>query len=341
MISIRQKLPGILLCFSIALISWQLGNHLPVVGAPIFAIFIGMIISLFYSNKKSTLSGINFTSKYILQTAVVLLGFSLNFLQIMKVGTQSLPIIISTISVSLIVTYILQKILHININTAILVGVGSAICGGSAIAASAPIIHANDEEIVQSISVIFLFNILAAMIFPLMGEAIGLSNDAFAIFAGTAVNDTSSVTATATVWDTIHHSNTLDSATIVKLTRTLAIIPITFGLSIIKNFYFKKVNDNKKSKFKLKNVFPTFLLYFLLASLFTTILSLVHIEFTILNSLKLLSKFLIVMAMSAVGLNANPIKLITSGRQAIILGSICWGSIICISLMMQYLLGLW
>ncbi|MDE7489199.1 YeiH family protein, partial [Streptococcus agalactiae] len=114
---------------------------------------------------------------------------------------------------------------------ATLIGVGSSICGGSAIAATAPVINAKDDEVAQAISVIFLFNILAALIFPTLGNFIGLSDHGFALFAGTAVNDTSSVTATATAWDAINHSNTLGGATIVKLTRTLAIIPITIVLS--------------------------------------------------------------------------------------------------------------
>lgn len=108
--------------------------------------------------------------------------------------------------------------------------VGSSICGGSAIAATAPVIEADDEEIAQSISVIFLFNVIAALVFPALGMALGLSNQGFGLFAGTAVNDTSSVTAAAAAWDGMHPgANTLDNATIVKLTRTLAIIPITLA----------------------------------------------------------------------------------------------------------------
>ncbi len=111
-------------------------------------------------------------------------------------------------------------------------GVGSSICGGSAIAATAPVIDADDEEIAQAISVIFLFNVIAALVFPTLGGMLGLSNEGFGLFAGTAVNNTSSVTAAAAAWDGMHPgANTLDSATIVKLTRTLAIIPITLVLA--------------------------------------------------------------------------------------------------------------
>ncbi len=144
-----------------------------------------------------------------------------------------MPIIISTITTSLIIAFILYKALKLKTNNAILVGVGSSICGGSAIAATAPVIDATDEEVAQSISVIFLFNVLAALIFPTLGAVLGLSNEGFGLFAGTAINDTSSVTAAAAAWDGIHASHTLETATIVKMTRTLAIIPITLALAFI------------------------------------------------------------------------------------------------------------
>ena len=108
-----------------------------------------MVVGNFHNNRTQTTDGIAFTSKYILQAAVVLLGFGLNLTQVFKVGTQSLPIIISTIAVSLVVAFLLQKWLKLDSNIAILVGVGSSICGGSAIAATAPVIKAKDEEVLR------------------------------------------------------------------------------------------------------------------------------------------------------------------------------------------------
>ena len=233
MTKIKQLGPGLLLCLALAVPCWLLGKAFPIVGGPVFAILAGMIVTLFYRNKAGTQAGIVYTSKRILQYAVILLGFGLNLSEIAKVGATSLPIIISTISTSLIVSFALYKLLNMPANISTLIGVGSSICGGSAIAATAPVIGADDEEIAQSISVIFLFNILAALIFPTMGGALDLSNEGFGLFSGTAVNDTSSVTAAASAWDGMHPgANTLDQATIVKLTRTLAIIPITLVLAI-------------------------------------------------------------------------------------------------------------
>lgn len=339
--SIQNKAAGVVLCAILALPAWILGQYFPLVGAPVFAILLGMFVGSFYHNRTKTAAGIAFTSKYILQTAVVLLGFGLNLMQVVKVGVQSLPIIISTIATSLIVAFCLQKWLKLDVNTATLVGVGSSICGGSAIAATAPVIKAKDEEVAKSISVIFLFNILAALIFPTLGDMLGLTNHGFALFAGTAVNDTSSVTATAAAWDAIHHSNTLDGATTVKLTRTLAIIPITLVLSFYTAFKESKNGRASEKTFSLKKAFPMFVLYFLLASIVTTVVSGLGMSVELFEQLKVLSKFFIVMAMGAIGLNTNPIKLVKTGGQAIGVGAACWLAITCVSLLMQHVLGIW
>ncbi|HFX4059509.1 YeiH family protein [Streptococcus pyogenes] len=334
-----RKLPGLLLCLLLALPAWYLGRLFPIIGAPVFAILLGMLLALFYGHRDKAEEGISFTSKCILQTAVVLLGFGLNLTQVMAVGMQSLPIIVSTIATALLVAYGSQKWLRLDVNTATLVGVGSSICGGSAIAATAPVIKAKDDEIAKAISVIFLFNMLAALLFPSLGQLLGLSNEGFAIFAGTAVNDTSSVTATATAWDALHHSNTLDGATIVKLTRTLAILPITLGLSL---YRAKKEHDIVTEKnFSLRKSFPRFILFFLLASLITTLMTSFGVSADVFHSLKTLSKFFIVMAMAAIGLNTNLVKLIKTGGQAILLGAICWVAITLVSLAMQLSLGIW
>ena len=189
-----------LLCLMIAIPSWILGKIFPIVGGPVFAILLGMVITLLVSDKSALQSGITFVSKKILQYAVILLGFGMNLSVILQTGKQSLPIILATITTSLVVAWVLHKILHVPGKISTLIGVGSSICGGSAIAATAPVIDADDEEVAQSISVIFFFNMLAALFFPMLGTVLGFSQtsgEAFGIFAGTAVNDTSSVTAAA------------------------------------------------------------------------------------------------------------------------------------------------
>ena len=343
---------GILLCLAIAVPSWLIVMFVPaleVIGAPVIAIIAGMILSLIIKKKDAFTYGIAFTSKKILQYAVILLGFGLNLATIGKVGLTSLPIIISTIATSLIVVFAMYKLLKVPSKTATLIGVGSSICGGSAIAATAPVIDADDEKIAQSISVIFLFNVIAALIFPTLGGFLGMTDNGFALFAGTAVNDTSSVTAAASTWDSMHGTGSmvLDSATIVKLTRTLAIIPITLVLAFVRMRKEKSGNTGSKTKVSLKKIFPMFILYFVLASVITTIVTSVltgqalEVANNIFGFLKQLSKFFIVMAMAAIGLNTNIVKLVKTGGKPILLGFTCWVAITGVSILMQHVLGIW
>lgn len=359
MSTIKNIAPGIAVCLLISIPAYALGLVFPIVGGPVFAILAGMLVTLAWKHKGNFQTGIAFTSKKILQAAVVFLGFGLNLAQIAKVGAISLPIICSTIATALIVAFALHKLMKVPARTSTLIGVGSSICGGSAIAATAPVVGASDEEVAQSISVIFLFNVVAALIFPSIGMALGMSNEGFGLFAGTAINDTSSVTAAAAAWDGMHPgSNALEYATIVKLTRTLAIIPITLVLAV---WYARRAKANAASdtfantqngegvtgkanalgNFSLKRAFPMFILYFLLASIVTTVATCAGAPTEVFQPLKTLAKFLIVMAMAAIGLNTNLVKLVKSGGKPIVLGGVCWVCIAGVSILMQRIFGLW
>lgn len=340
--SILKNIKGILLCLLIAVPSWLLGKQFEIIGGAVIAIVAGMTVTLFWKDKNTFASGIKFTSKKILQWAVVLLGFGLNLGVVYQTGKQSLPIIVCTIAISLIIAYILYKILHIPGNISTLIGCGSSICGGSAVAATASVIDAEDEEVAQAISVIFFFNVLAAILFPPLGSLLGFSTssgEAFGIFAGTAINDTSSVTAAATTWDGMWGlgSATLDKAVTVKLTRTLAIIPITLILAFIRT----KQSGKEGKKVNIKNIFPFFILYFIGASVITTITVGCGIPTSFFAPFKELSKFLIVMAMAAIGLNTDIVKLVKTGGRPIIMGASCWVGITVVSLILQRIMGIW
>ena len=340
---IRKNAPGLLLCLVIAVPSWFFGKRFPIIGGAVTAIIVGMIVTLFIKDKSKLEAGIKFTSKKILQWAVVLLGFGMNLNVIFQTGVQSLPIIICTIAASLLIAFVLQRAMHMPSKIATLIGVGSSICGGSAIAATAPVIDAGDEEVAQSISVIFFFNVLAALIFPAFGSLIGFdtaSGEAFGIFAGTAVNDTSSVTAAASTWDAMlcRGSETLDKAVTVKLTRTLAIIPITLVLAFIRT---RKANGTDGKKVSFKKIFPFFILYFIGASVITTVAVSLGADAAVFSPVKELSKFFIVLAMSAIGINTDIVKLVKTGGKPLILGACCWAGITGTSLLVQHLMGIW
>lgn len=354
---LKKNLGGIILCAAIAglatfIASLSIGGFsFELIGAPVLSILMGMVITLAMPKLAKNdifAGGIKFTSKKILQWAVIILGFSLDLNTIAKVGGKSLPVIISTISISLITAFVLMKVMKIGSKTACLIGVGSSICGGSAIAATAPVIDADDDDVARSISVIFLFNILAALIFPTLGQALGFGTEGFAIFAGTAVNDTSSVTAAAATAENLYHtSGILSAAVTVKLTRTLAIIPITLALAIYRTKKAKS-NGGEASSFSFAKIFPWFILYFIAASVITTIVGIIpESSFTSLYNdnfvpaMKWLAKFFIAMAMGAIGLNTNVADLIKKGGKPIILGFCCWFAVTLVSIIVQYITGIY
>lgn len=342
----KEMLKGLLLCLALAVPSWFLGKQFPIIGGAVIAIIAGMIITMFIKDKTPFSVGIKFTSKKILQWAVILLGFGLNLNVILETGKQSLPIIVCTIATSLLIAYGLHKLMNIDNTISTLVGVGSSICGGSAIAATAPVIDADDEEVAQAISVIFFFNVVAALVFPMFGNWLGFdttSGSAFGIFAGTAVNDTSSVTATASTWDSMWNlgSQTLDKAVTVKLTRTLAIIPITLVLAFLRARRAKNNTAAANKKVSIKSIFPFFILYFVLASVITTVVVNLGVSETVFKPIKELSKFFIVLSMAAIGLNTDIIKLIKTGGKPLLMGFCCWVGITAVSLALQHVLHLW
>ena len=342
---IKKNYKGLLLCLVIAVPSWFLGKAFPIIGGAVIGIIAGMIITLFIKDKSSFESGIKFASKKILQWAVILLGFGMNLSVILQTGKTSFPIIVCTIATSLIIAFVLSKVMHIPGKISTLVGVGSSICGGSAIAATAPVIKANDEEIGQAISVVFFFNVVAALVFPTLGDIIGMSHDAVAYgkLAGTAVNDTSSVTAAASTWDSMFSlgHDTLDKAVTVKLTRTLAIIPIVLCLSV---WYAKRHNVSEQervSRLKIINLVPSFIIMFIIAALITTIAVYYGVDASVFRPFKDVSLFFIIMAMAAIGLNCNIVKLIKTGFMPIMLGLACWLSITAVCLVIQYEINIW
>lgn len=335
----KKMIKGILVCLVIALPAWLLGKALPIIGGPVFGILFGMILA-FIKRPASFDSGIKYTSKAILQYAIILLGFEMNMFNVIKVGGQSLLVMLFTLSSSFITAYIAGKALKVDGKTATLIGVGTSICGGSAIAATAPVIRANDEDVAQAISTIFLFNIIAVFIFPPLGHLMGLSDTGFGMWAGTAINDTSSVVAAGASWSSAAGNNTaLAFATIVKLTRTLMIVPITLVLAIYTTRKIRRenaANGESDSNFSIAKIFPWFVLGFVLTALINTFLP---IPAAVSSTLVQIGKFMIVMAMTAIGLNTNLKKLLTNGLKPICLGLCCWFVVAVMSLLVQHFIG--
>jgi uncharacterized integral membrane protein (TIGR00698 family) len=322
------KMPGILLSIIIALPAWFLGRLFPIIGGPVLGITFGMIATL-WKRPSVFQNGIQYTAKKILQGAIILIGFEMNLFTIFKVGRQSLFVMIFTLSIAFITAWLVGKALKLQGNLGTLIGVGTAICGGSAIAATAPVIKASDKEVAYSISTIFFFNIAAVFIFPFIGHLLGMGNTGFGMWAGTAINDTSSVVAAG-----YSYSNAAGNfATIVKLTRTLMIIPVTLFLAI-----YTSRKKEAQQNFSFTKIFPWFVLGFVIASIINTTAIFPH---EIMSFLSLSGKFLIVVAMTAIGLNTHIKEFISHGIKPILLGLACWFAVAVTSLFIQHLMVLW
>ncbi|MDF2910577.1 MAG: hypothetical protein K0Q56_1458, partial [Sporolactobacillus laevolacticus] len=290
-------------------------------------ILSGMLLSSFWRRPVLFDDGIKYTSKKVLQYSVVLMGFGLDLFNIIKVGGQTLELLIFTLAAAFLTAYIAGKLLRIEGKIQTLIGVGTAICGGSAIAATAPVIDADEKEVAHAISTIFLFNVMAAFLFPFLGHVMGMNDQSFGLWTGTAVNDTSSVVAAGYTFS--HAAGNL--AVIVKLTRTLMIVPVTLVLAF---YYSRKTAQKKQSGYHFSKIFPWFVLGFVMTSVISTFLP---IPTAAINVLVQCGKYLIVMAMVSIGLNTNVVKLIKNGGKSIVLGLICWGVLSITSLVIQWL----
>ena len=206
-----------------------MGEYVPLVGSAVPGAVIGAVIAIAVKPGARLAPGLKWASTFVLQCSVVLLGAQLSIGEAARVGVSSLPVMLGTLAVCLGAAWLYGRLLGVPGDLRTLIGVGTGICGGSAIAAVSPVIEAASTDVAYAISTIFLFNIAAVLVFPLLGHALGMSQQSFGLFAGTAVNDTSSVVATATTYGAAATSH----AVVVKLVRTLMIIPICLGLAAL------------------------------------------------------------------------------------------------------------
>jgi len=234
MLEARYK--GFLLAVAIAAVATYLASFAPVVGGPVIAVLLGMILS-FRFHQKSLDPGLKFTSKRVLQASIAVLGLSLSLHEAITVGTKSLPVMLGTLGVGLAVAGPIGKKLGLKRDVNTLVAIGTAICGASAIAAVDAVISAAGAEVAYALGTIFIFNVTAVLTFPLIGHLLHMSQHGFGLWAGTAINDASSVVAASSVYGNVARSYGI----VVKLTRTLAIVPIALALPAI-----RKRQDRKR-----------------------------------------------------------------------------------------------
>ena len=339
---IVKMLPGIALSVVIALLACWLESLLPIhlIGSAVIAMFIGMFLNRFWGGTTVFAAGLKFTSKKILRIAIILLGLSLNISTILHVGKMSLTVMVFTLLTCFGGGYFIGKALGLNWKLSNLISAGTGICGGSAIAAIAPTIDADDNDVAYAMSATFLFDMAMIVLFPIMGRALGMSDTAFGIWAGTAVNDTSSVVATGYAFSEAAG----DFATMVKLTRTLAIIPTVITFSLIQlNIKRKEALANQQNSaelradFSIKKIFPWFILGFLAMSI---VASVFPVPTTIVSTTKRVSKFLMVCALSAIGLNTSFSSMKKAGIRPMLHGFIISALVVIVALLVEMAMGI-
>jgi uncharacterized integral membrane protein (TIGR00698 family) len=327
--SLSQRLPGLLLSVAIALVALGLGRELPLIGGPVFGIVLGILVRNIVAPGGSFTPGIQFAGKQVLQWSIIALGFGLSLNQVAKTGLESLSVTLVTMTVAFLAAWLLGRALGVHDKLKILIGVGTAICGGSAIAAVTPIIKPDEHDTAFAISTIFLFNLVAVLLFPLLGHLLHLSDLGFGLWAGTAINDTSSVVAAGYSFS----KEAGDYATIVKLTRATLIIPICLVLAFATAWKQKKQGA---TDFSLRRIFPWFILWFLVASALRTA---GVVPVAIQPALHMAAEFLIIVALTAIGLSANLRKMASTGARPILLGLGVWAAVSVSSLLVQLVIG--
>ena len=341
-LKIARLLPGTVLSVMIAALACFLEGLLPihVVGAAVIAMFIGMALNGVTRKTAVFSSGLKFTSKKLLKFAIILLGLSLNIKTVLTVGRLSLAVMVFTLLTCFGGGYLIGKALGLNWKLSNLISAGTGICGGSAIAAIAPTIDAKDNDVAYAMSATFLFDMAMILLFPIMGRALGMSDQAFGIWAGTAVNDTSSVVATGYAFSEAAG----DFATMVKLTRTLAIIPTVITFALIQLHLKKKEAianaqspNELKANFKLTKIFPWFILGFLAMAIVASIFTIPAqaVSFT-----KSTSKFLMVCALAAIGLNTSFFSMKKAGPRPMIHGFIISALVVVVALVVEICMGI-
>ncbi|MEW1653797.1 putative sulfate exporter family transporter [Streptomyces sp. NPDC093707] len=335
--ALGARLPGLALAVAVALVATALGRLVPVVGGPVSGIVLGVLVAVVVRPGERMRPGIAFAGRGVLQAAVVVLGAQLSLGQVLRVGVGSLPVMIVTLVVCLAAAYVIGRRLGVVRDLRTLIGVGTGICGASAIAAVTPIIGAAEAEVAYAVSTIFVFNVAAVLTFPVLGHLLGMGQHAFGLFAGTAVNDMSSVVAAATTFG----GPAADYAVVVKLARTLLIIPICLGLAALARRRARRADAGAAGSeqelpgpVRVGRLVPWFLVGFLVLAAVNTaglVPSAAH------GPLSMLAVFLITVALSAIGLSTDPAKLRRAGAAPLLLGGCLWLVVSVTSLAVQFL----
>ncbi len=327
-------LPGLAAAAVLAVFATVLGSILPLVGAPVIAIVAGMLVAAVRRPAVHLRPGLRFTSRTVLQTSIVVLGLELSFHEVVTANARSLPVLAGTLFAALAMAWVVGRMLKIRPDVTTLVGVGTAICGASAIAATDSVIEADPADVSYAVATIFCFNVVAVLTFPALGHLFGLSQRSFGLWAGTAINDMSSVVAASSTYG---HTAT-SFGVVVKLTRTLAIMPITLALAVWRQRTAARTagGATRGGGFSLRRTVPLFVFAFAGAVLLDTV-GLVPPSWH--GALSQGATWMITAALAAIGLSTDFGHFRRAGGRPLALGAILWVTVGLTSLALQAATG--
>ncbi|SHH32065.1 conserved hypothetical integral membrane protein [Anaerosphaera aminiphila DSM 21120] len=333
MSTIKKQSSGIILSAIIALTAYILNEvfHADLLGVTIISLLIGMLLNPILLKYNFLSDGIDWTSKYILRMGIILTGITLSFSQLMQSGKYAMILLVFTLTTSFGMGYICSKVFKINWKLSSLLSVSTAICGGTAVATLGPTIKADNKDIAYAISATFIFDIITVIAFPWIGHMLGLTDTGFGLWVGTAVNDTSSVVAAGYAFSDAAGM----LATIVKLTRTLFIVPVV----IIFSWIFAKKEMNKqvesgfeKEKIEYFKIFPWFILGFIaMVALNSTGI----VPTATVGNISFISKFCLAMALAAIGLKTSLKEVSGVGIKPMIAGVVIDTSVVIVAFFAQ------
>ncbi|HVA33477.1 MAG TPA: putative sulfate exporter family transporter [Candidatus Baltobacteraceae bacterium] len=312
-------------CVAIAVAATLLGQWLPAIGAPVLAILLGAVFASVRPLSPLLVPGVGLAARTLLQWSIVLLGAHLSLTTIARGGVSALPVMLGTFVIVFALAYVVGRMLGLDRDLRRLLAIGTAICGGSAIAALASVIDVDRSDVAYALGAVFLFNIVAVVTFPPLGHLMALSQTAFGLWAGTAINDTSSVVAAAFTYGTTAGN----AAVVVKLTRTLLIVPVVL-------FYaWKRVTAKRENEPAVNwgGIFPWFILWFLFAAALDSIGA---IPAVLQEPLQRAALFAIVVALAGVGLSSSAARMRAAGWRPLMLGAILWMAIAVSSLVIAH-----
>jgi uncharacterized integral membrane protein (TIGR00698 family) len=321
-------IPGLLCAAAVAAVAVMCAHAVPLVGAPVFAILLGVAVRSVRPLPERWRPGLAFSARTVLQAAIVVSGFGLSIATVVSTGLGTLPVTLGTVAVALVLAPLLGRLLRVERMQQMLIGVGTAICGASAIAAISSVLEPDEADVALAIATVFFYNIVAVLVFPPLGHLLAMTQQQFGLWAGTAINDTSSVVAAGFAFG----KEAGEHATIVKLTRATLILPIVAAIAI----WNARAKRGKGARVPWKRIVPWFILWFLAAALVNSS-GVVPPSWH--DGIATVAIFLISVALAAIGLQTELARLLRAGARPLALGFLLWVAVAVSSLAIQRATG--